>query len=158
LERGDQEEAAASGAQVSRDFPQEPQRDLAAVGTAVERDLPGVDLGPSARDRREVRRVREDPVEATETPRKVPAHEMERDGDAPSPLPGRQEGPRIHVDGHHPRAALRRAERENTGAGADVEYELARTGGRGKRLEQEAVLARRVGLRCDRRGAGRAAE
>jgi hypothetical protein len=158
LEGGDEEEAPSSGAQMRRELPQESERETASIGSPVQGDLVGVGRYPPSRDRGEVRRVREDPVEAPEPAREVAAHEMDGDRARSRALPGRPKRAGVQVHRDDPRPALGGPDGEESGARADVEHPLAGPGRGGERLEQEAVLAGRIGLRRRGGGRGRASE
>jgi len=115
----------------------------ASVRPAVEREIvPAVRvafLGPG----REIRGVREQPVESTETAREVGADHREVEPFAAGPTAEPAQGVRIEVGRHHPGSPTGGGERGEPRPGPHFEDPGARRH-LGERDEQERVLANRI--------------
>jgi hypothetical protein len=125
-----------------RQLAEQARRDAAAVRTTVEGEPVRRSFTGAAPLRREVRGVREHPVELPSAPRQIGEEEIEvRAGTA---RPGRLEGAPVQVGRDDVGARRHRPGRELAGTGPHLEHALSRLRRRRERGEQFRVLPRRI--------------
>ncbi len=134
---------SAGGREVVRERLDQPCRHQASVRSSIQREImPGVRV-PLLRTGRQVRGVRDDAVESTETPCEVRANHLDLEPLLLSAFPQPTEGDGIEVRRDHAGPSAGGLERRPTRSGADLEKGTTPCDA-SERHEEESVLAGRV--------------
>lgn len=125
----------------------EPSEDATTVPSSVQGKF-GPEVGIALlRPSREVRRVREDPVEASEPPKEVSPEDLDIEVLGTGGLPHSPEGRRVHVGRHDTGSMARGGERRETRSGTHVGEQRSR-GDLREREQEVRVLPRKINVHC----------